>query len=49
HCAGGYRSLILVSLLASRGYTNLVNIEGGYSALRSVEGLDHVVGTSCSA
>ena len=49
HCAGGYRSLILVSLLASRGYTNLVNIEGGYSALRSVEGLDHVAGASCSA
>ena len=48
HCAGGYRSLILVSLLESRGYTNLVNIEGGYSALRSVEGLDHVAGTSCS-
>lgn len=48
HCAGGYRSLILVSLLEARGYRNLVNIEGGYSALRSVEGLDHVAGTSCS-
>jgi glyoxylase-like metal-dependent hydrolase (beta-lactamase superfamily II)/rhodanese-related sulfurtransferase len=48
HCAGGYRSLILVSLLESRGYDNLVNIEGGYSALRSVEGLDHVAGASCS-
>jgi len=48
HCAGGYRSLILVSLLENKGYTNLVNIEGGYSALRSVEGLDHVAGTSCS-
>lgn len=49
HCAGGYRSLILVSLLESRGYRNLVNVEGGYSALRSVEGLDHVTGASCSA
>jgi rhodanese-related sulfurtransferase len=48
HCAGGYRSLILVSLLENKGYTNLVNIEGGYSALRSVEGLDHVAGTTCS-
>jgi glyoxylase-like metal-dependent hydrolase (beta-lactamase superfamily II)/rhodanese-related sulfurtransferase len=48
HCAGGYRSLILVSLLENKGYTNLVNIEGGYSALRSVEGLDHVAGISCS-
>lgn len=33
HCAGGYRSLIAVSILKSRGYEKLVNIKGGYKAL----------------
>ena len=34
HCAGGYRSVIAASILKSRGFHNLVNIEGGYSALK---------------
>jgi rhodanese-related sulfurtransferase len=33
HCAGGYRSVIMASILKSRGYNNLVNIRGGYNAL----------------
>jgi rhodanese-related sulfurtransferase len=33
HCAGGYRSVILSSILKSRGYHQLVNIRGGYKAL----------------
>jgi hydroxyacylglutathione hydrolase len=33
HCAGGYRSVIMCSILKSRGYTKLVNIRGGYKAL----------------
>ena len=33
HCAGGYRSLIAVSILKSRGFTHLINIKGGYKAL----------------
>jgi len=33
HCAGGYRSVIMCSILKSRGYENLVNIAGGYKAL----------------
>ena len=33
HCAGGYRSVILCSILLSRGYTKLVNIKGGFKAL----------------
>lgn len=33
HCAGGYRSVILCSILQSRGFDNLVNIRGGYKAL----------------
>jgi hydroxyacylglutathione hydrolase len=35
HCAGGYRSVIAGSILKSRGYHNLVNIEGGYGAIKS--------------
>lgn len=33
HCAGGYRSMIFNSILRSRGYRNLVDIQGGYKAL----------------
>ena len=33
HCAGGYRSVILSSILQSRGFEKLVNIRGGYKAL----------------
>ncbi len=33
HCAGGYRSVIMCSILKSRGFENLVNIRGGYKAL----------------
>jgi rhodanese-related sulfurtransferase len=32
HCAGGYRSVIASSILKSRGFHNLVNIQGGYKA-----------------
>jgi hydroxyacylglutathione hydrolase len=33
HCAGGYRSVIMSSILLARGYDKLVNIKGGYKAL----------------
>lgn len=34
HCAGGYRSVIAASILKSRGYHELTNIEGGFDALK---------------
>lgn len=34
HCAGGYRSLITASILRARGFRHLVNIEGGFAALK---------------
>ena len=37
HCAGGYRSLITASILKSRGYHNVVNIEGGFDAIKETE------------
>lgn len=33
HCAGGYRSMIYTSILKSRGYDNLINIENGFKAI----------------
>lgn len=33
HCAGGYRSVIMSSILKARGHHNIVNIQGGYKAL----------------
>lgn len=33
HCAGGYRSVIMSSILLSRGFDKLVNIRGGYKSL----------------
>lgn len=35
HCAGGYRSVIMSSILKSRGYNNIVNIAGGYKELKT--------------
>lgn len=35
HCAAGYRSMIFVSLLRKSGYSNLVDIKGGFAALKA--------------
>jgi glyoxylase-like metal-dependent hydrolase (beta-lactamase superfamily II)/rhodanese-related sulfurtransferase len=35
HCAGGYRSVIAASILKSRGIHNLIDIKGGYAALKN--------------
>lgn len=37
HCAGGYRSMVASSILKSRGYHNVVNIEGGFGALAGTD------------
>lgn len=34
HCAGGYRSMIFNSILKARGFDNLVDIRGGFKAIR---------------
>ena len=34
HCAGGYRSVIAASILKSRGYHNVIDVAGGYAAIR---------------
>ncbi|WP_034044186.1 MBL fold metallo-hydrolase [Wocania ichthyoenteri] len=35
HCAGGYRSVIAASILKARGFNNLVDIVGGFGALKN--------------
>lgn len=34
HCAGGYRSMIFVSILKARGYDNLIEVNGGFKAMK---------------
>lgn len=34
HCAGGYRSMIFTSILRSRGFENLIDVKGGFKALK---------------
>ncbi|MBB6500294.1 MBL fold metallo-hydrolase [Pedobacter cryoconitis] len=35
HCAGGYRSMIAASILKARGVVNVIDVQGGYAAIRS--------------
>jgi len=34
HCAGGYRSMIFNSILKARGYNNLIDVKGGFKAIK---------------
>lgn len=34
HCAGGYRSMIFASILKARGFNNLIDIKGGFKAIK---------------
>ena len=34
HCAGGYRSVIAASILKARGYHNMVDVAGGFKAIK---------------
>jgi len=37
HCAGGYRSVIAASILKARGFHNLVDIAGGFGAIKKTD------------
>jgi hydroxyacylglutathione hydrolase len=37
HCAGGYRSMIAASILKSRGFDDVINIEGGFGKVSKTE------------
>ena len=34
HCAGGYRSIIANSILKSKGFHNIIDVEGGFSSIK---------------
>jgi len=34
HCAGGYRSMIFASALRARGYDKIIDVRGGFKALK---------------
>lgn len=34
HCAGGYRSMIFISILRARGFDKLIDVKGGFKAIR---------------
>ncbi len=34
HCAGGYRSVIAASILKARGFHNVIDVAGGYAAIK---------------
>lgn len=36
HCAGGYRSMIFTSILRARGFDNLVDVKGGFKAMKEI-------------
>ncbi len=40
HCAGGYRSMIFISILKARGYDNLINIKGGFKDIKESKQFD---------
>ncbi|WP_018626930.1 MBL fold metallo-hydrolase [Niabella aurantiaca] len=34
HCAGGYRSMVFSSILKARGFDNVVDVQGGFKAIK---------------
>ncbi|WP_411031204.1 MBL fold metallo-hydrolase [Spongiimicrobium sp. 3-5] len=48
HCAGGYRSVIAASILKSRGIHNLIDVKGGFGAMKEagMEVTDYVCPTT---
>lgn len=48
HCAGGYRSVIAASILKKRGIHNLVDVKGGFKAIKEtgIELTDYICPTN---
>ena len=48
HCAGGYRSVIAASILKARGYRKVIDVAGGYAAIKNTE-IKRITTLSCSS
>ncbi|TNE79926.1 MAG: MBL fold metallo-hydrolase [Bacteroidetes bacterium] len=46
HCAGGYRSMVFISILKARGFDNLIDVQGGFGAIKK-SGLFNVTDYVC--
>lgn len=48
HCAGGYRSMIFASILKARGFDNIIDVKGGFNAIKEtgVPVTDYVCSTA---
>jgi rhodanese-related sulfurtransferase len=40
HCAGGYRSMIFISVLKARGFENLIDIKSGIKGIKETGKFD---------
>ncbi len=47
HCAGGYRSVITASILKARGYSKVIDVAGGYGAIKKTT-IKRTQTTACS-
>ena len=47
HCAGGYRSVIAASILKARGFRKVIDVAGGYGAIKET-GIKRTQATACS-
>ena len=48
HCAGGYRSVIFISILQPYGYKNLINVADGFNRIAHIEGI-HMTRKQCAS
>jgi len=48
HCAGGYRSVIFISILQPYGYKNLINVADGFNRISQIEGI-HMTRQQCAS
>ena len=48
HCAGGYRSVIAASILKARGFDNVIDVAGGFGAIKKTK-IKRTKGISCSS
>jgi len=37
HCAGGYRSMITISILKARGFHNVIDVQGGFNTISQTD------------